>query len=294
LQPTQVVVIGANGQLATDLMPRLESTGFLVVGLNHSQVQVESLVSVRGALEKSSPDFVINTSAYHRVDECESQSPKAFDVNAIGPRNVAKVCRELDVPLMHFSTDYVFSGSKGAPYNESDPVEPLNIYGLSKAAGEMAVRYTWRKHFIVRTTGLYGVVGSSGKGGNFVETMLRLVREGRQIKVVNDQEITPTSTRALSEQLIDFMSTEEFGTYHITSQGQCTWHEFAAEIFDQSGLSPDFGPQSTANAGGAARRPSNSVLDNARLASLGLDQMPTWQESLRTYLDERAQYHEVS
>jgi dTDP-4-dehydrorhamnose reductase len=292
-QPRQVVVVGASGQLASDLIPVLESTGCQVIGLNHSQIHVEKLASVRSALEAVSPNFVINTAAYHRVDDAETCARQAFAVNSIGPRNLAEICREMDVPLMHFSTDYVFSGSKNAPYIESDPVDPLNIYGLSKAAGEMAVRYTWPKHFIVRTTGLYGVVGSSGKGGNFVETMLRLAREGRQIKVVNDQESTPTSTRALSQQLPSLLSTEEFGTYHITCQGRSTWHEFAVAIFEIAGLRPDLQTQSTSEVGGTARRPSNSVLNNAKLKAFGIDQMPAWQESLRTYIDERAQQREV-
>jgi dTDP-4-dehydrorhamnose reductase len=141
-QPRQVVVVGASGQLASDLIPVLESTGFQVIGLNHSQIRVEDLVSVRSTLEEVSPDFVINTAAYHRVDEAETCASQAFAVNAIGPRNLAEICKGLDAPLMHFSTDYVFSGSKNAPYVESDPVDPLNIYGLSKFAGEMAVRYT--------------------------------------------------------------------------------------------------------------------------------------------------------
>jgi dTDP-4-dehydrorhamnose reductase len=198
------------------------------------------------------------------------------------------VCRDLNVPLVHLSTDYVFSGSKKSPYVESDPVNPVNVYGVSKAAGEMLLRSLWHRHFIIRTSGLYGKAGSSGKGGNFVELMLRLAGEGRPIRVVNDQTLTPTSTWALGIQLGTLIETDANGTYHVTCQGECSWYDFAAEIFKRAGLNPDLGPQSTAQSGTRVRRPQYSVLENLNLQRLGIDRMPHWKDGLQHYLDKRA------
>jgi len=284
----RVAIIGANGQLAHDLGPALTAAGHEVVGLTHAQVEVADLNSVRGMLSSMKPQMVVNTAAYHKVDEVEDNPERAFAVNATGPRNLALVCRELNAPLVHLSTDYVFSGRKGEPYTEGDPVDPVNVYGVSKAAGEMLVRYLWPRHFIVRSSGLYGLAGSSGKGGNFVETMLRLAREGKAIRVVNDQTLTPTSTKALARQIVALIGTDAYGTYHATCRGECTWHAFAAEIFRASGLSPALSPQTTAESGARAQRPTYSVLTNGALGALGLDQLPVWQDALRGYLSERA------
>jgi dTDP-4-dehydrorhamnose reductase len=230
---------------------------------------------------------VINTAAYHRVDDIEDQPERAFAVNATGVRNLAVVCRELEATLVHISTDYVFSGRLGRPHREDDPVDPLNVYGVSKVAGEMLLRQAWPRHFIVRSCGLYGVTGSAGKGGNFVETMLRLAADGRPLRVVDDQVLTPTSTAVLAEQLAALCRTEAYGTYHATCQGECSWHGFAAEIFTRAGLQVQLSGQTTAEAGSRALRPSYSVLENRALDRLGLDVLPPWEEALARYLRER-------
>ena len=283
----RIALIGSNGQLAQDLAPVLEESGHVVTGLTHARIEVAELDSVRAALAQARPELVINTSAYHKVDEVEENPTKAFAVNAIGPRNLALVCRGLNAVLVHMSTDYVFSGCKGRPYVEDDPVDPVNIYGVSKAAGEMIVRYLWPRHFIVRVSGLYGKAGSSGKGGNFVELMLRLAREGKPIKVVNDQTLTPTSTRAVARQIAALIGTDVYGTYHATCQGECTWYEFAAEIFRAVGVVADLSPQTTVQSGARAGRPTYSVLENEALKRQGIDLMPDWREALKGYLTER-------
>jgi len=283
----RIALIGSNGQLAHDLDVVLKECGHEVLGLSHEQVEVAKLDSVQSALPPLKPDLVINTTAYHKVDVVEDNPDRAFAVNATGVRNLAMVCRELNAPLVHLSTDYVFSGRKGRPYVEDDPVDPINVYGVSKAAGEMLLRYLWPRHFIVRTSGLYGVAGSSGKGGNFVETMLRLAREGKAIKVVDDQTLTPTSTRALANQVAALIGTRAWGTYHVTCQGQCTWYDFAAEIFRACRLESQLSPQSTAQSGARAARPTFSVLHNDAIMSMGLDLMPHWQDALKMYLVER-------
>ncbi|NQT18664.1 MAG: dTDP-4-dehydrorhamnose reductase [Planctomycetes bacterium] len=283
----RVVIIGSNGQLAQDLHPALQQNGHEVIGLTHAQIEVAELDSVRDALTPARADVVINTSAYHKVDVVEEDPDRAFAVNATGARNVAVACRELNAALVHLSTDYVFSGRKGSPYVEGDAVDPVNLYGVSKAAGEMAVRYLWPRHWIVRTSGLYGVAGSSGKGGNFVELMLRLAHEGKPIRVVNDQTLTPTSTRSLARQISSLIETGAHGTYHATCQGACTWYDFTIEIFAASGLKADLSTQTTAESGAEATRPAWSVLANAALQSIELDLMPNWQDALREYLRER-------
>jgi dTDP-4-dehydrorhamnose reductase len=280
-----VVIIGSNGQLGSDLMRLWPAQYGELVGLTHQDIEVTSMDSVRAKLEAIRPKLVVNTSAYHKVDDVESNPEKAFLVNAIGPRSLALGCRELDAILIHISTDYVFGGRKSSPYVESDPVDPANVYGVSKAAGEMLVRSLWKKHFIVRTTGLYGISGPSGKGTNFIELMIRLANAGKPIKVVDDQIMTPTPTRALAAQIALLSGTEEFGTYHATCQGQCSWYEFDRTIFELSGLSPQLSTQTTAQSGAIATRPAYSVLENSNLAFLGIDRMPPWEAGLKEYLD---------
>ena len=280
----RVAVIGSNGQLASDLIPLLESRGHEVIGFLHSQIEVSEVTSVREILHGTSPDVVINTAAFHKVDVAEDHPELAFAVNTLGPYNIAGVCAAIGVPLVHLSTDYVFSGCKNNPYEESDAVGPLNSYGTSKATGEMALRYVWPRHFIIRTGALYGVAGPTGKGENFVQSMLRMASEGESIKVVEDQHITPTSTVSLACQIEALIETEAFGTYHATCQGETTWYGFANEIFRYLDLDVDLAPQTTKESGGRALRPLYSVLENANLKSIYFDLMPTWQEALHEYL----------
>jgi dTDP-4-dehydrorhamnose reductase len=292
----KIVVIGSNGQLGTDLIRVLKDLSvegegghknLQVTPLTHRDIEILDHPQTRDALIPLDPDVVINTAAYHRVDECEDNLERALEVNAIAVGNLALVCRDLGALLVHLSTDYVFPGRGGSPYVESDPVDPINIYGASKAAGEMILRSSWPKHMIVRSSGLYGLVGSSGKGGNFVETMLRLADEGKAIRVVNDQTLTPTATSDLARQIIALIHTEAHGTYHATCQGACSWYNFAAEIFRLSALCPELSPQTTGQSGARAERPVYSVLDNRNLREIGLDSMPPWQESLEKYLEQR-------
>jgi dTDP-4-dehydrorhamnose reductase len=287
----RIAIIGSTGQLAYDLLKVLNETSIErdVIGLTHAEIEVSHRGSVRDTLTPLHPDLVINTAAFHRVDVCEDEPERAFAVNAIGAHNIALIGLELGFALVHLSTDYVFSGDKGSPYIESDAVTPINLYGVSKAAGEMAIRYLLPNHFIVRSSGLYGVAGSSGKGGNFVETMIHLAREGRDIRVVNDQTLTPTYTYPLARQIVALSQTEAYGTYHATCQGDCTWYDFAVEIFRQTELSPNLSPQTTAQSGAQATRPTYSVLDNKALKQLKIDQMPTWQMALTDYLRARSE-----
>jgi dTDP-4-dehydrorhamnose reductase len=240
-------------------------------------------------MERYQPELVINTAAFHKVDQCEEQIEQTFAVNVYGVSNVAQACRESGAALAHLSTDYVFGGdsARNTPYSEDEVPAPTNIYGVSKLAGEHVVRYVLGRHFIFRVAGLFGVAGSSGKGGNFVELMLRLARDGRSIRVVDDQRTTPTYTVDLARQIAAVVETENYGLYHATSRGDCTWFEFAAEIFRQSALEPDLSRARTGDFGEKATRPRYSVLANTGLKRIGMDMMRPWPEALADYLAER-------
>ena len=198
----KVLVTGASGQLGTDLCRIL--TDSELVPLTHKDIEISDISSVKQAFNKYKPDIVVNTAAYVRVDDCEDEKEKAFRVNALGARNVAVVAQELGARLVHLSTDYVFGGeaeTRTTPYTEFDAPVPLSIYGKSKLAGENLARQFCLRHFIVRASGLFGTAGSSGKGGNFIETMLRLARERDELKVVNDQVFSPTYTGDLARNM---------------------------------------------------------------------------------------------
>lgn len=277
-----IVIVGSNGQLGTDLLPSL--AGHRLIGLTHEQLDITRAAQVKEVLARCNPAMVINTAAYNRVDDCERYPETCFAVNGVGAYNLAVACRDLGAILVHFSTDYVFDGASSAPYAEGDRPCPISAYGISKLAGEQFVQYVLNRHFIIRTTGLFGKAGSRGKGGNFVETMLRVAAEGRPIKVVEDQVLSPTSTQDLAGKVSDLIQTEGFGLYHITNQGSCSWYDFARKIFELSGMAPDLSPTNTEAFGAAARRPRYSVLDNRRLRQSQLGLLRPWEEALQAYL----------
>lgn len=283
----KILLIGANGQLGSDLVKAMADQE--LIPLTHADIEVTDEGQVQAALARHRPDVVINTAAFHQVDLCEGEVERAFRVNACAPRLLALACREHDAVLVHISTDYVFGGdaTRRTPYVETDCPAPLNVYGLSKLAGEHFIRYLWPRHFIVRTSGLYGLAGSSGKGGNFVEGRLKQAREGRPIRMVADQVLTPTYTLDLARAIRRLVETDHYGLYHITNAGQCSWYEFTARILELSGLQAELTPQTTAESGAAARRPAYSVLENAALQAIGLDEMRPWQEALAEYLQAR-------
>ena len=282
----RALLLGGRGQLASDIA-RLW-TKHEVIPLGHDECDVTDAAAVADAVRAHRPDVALNLAAYHRVDDCEGPgATAAFAVNVIGAKNVADACREHGAACLWLSTDYVFSGEAARPYREDDPTDPISMYGASKAAGEHVIRYACPRHYVVRSSGLYGVAGASGKGGNFVETMLRLAREGTPIRVVDDQTLGPTSTADLALALEALAATGAFGTYHVTNAGECSWHEFAGAIFEMTGLSPDFGPTTSAEFGAAARRPRYSVLANERLRALGIARPRPWREALAAYLAEK-------
>lgn len=281
----KVVLIGANGQLGSELAKIF--CNYELVPLTHADLDIADAKEIERLLGQHSPDLILNTAAYHRVDECEEFPARAYEVNALAVRHLAQWAKAHQAVLLHFSTDYVFDGCLRRPYSEADLPEPLSAYAVSKLAGEYFIRAIHDRHFIIRTCGLYGIAGSSGKGGNFIETMLRLATEGKEIRVVDDQVLTPTSAKELAGKVRQLVETGAYGLYHITNNGACSWYEFAAAIFELSGLKPRLQPTTSAAFGAHAKRPAYSVLDNANLRSLGLDDLRHWRDALKEYLEDR-------
>lgn len=284
----KILITGADGQLGTDLCKSLGRHQLVPLTINDGDITDFSFVKKQFLSHK--PDVIINTAAYVLVDACEDNKDLAFKVNALGARNVAVMAEEINAKLVHISTDYVFGGEvkpRIIPYTEFDTPVPCNTYGKSKLAGEKFVRHLCRKHFIVRSSALFGKAGAMGKGGNFVETMLKLAKKREELRVVNDQIFSPTYTSDLTEKIIELIKTEYYGIFHITNSAICSWYEFTTEILKLAGLKTPVVPITTDQYPQKARRPLYSVLDNYHRRLLGMDDMPPWQEALRNYLIDK-------
>jgi dTDP-4-dehydrorhamnose reductase len=278
----RISILGANGQLGQDLTQALAIHE--IFPFTRNDFDVTDYARARAALTESRPDMIVNLTAYHRVDDCESKPEAAFGVNTLAVLNLVRIANDLAATLTHVSTDYVFDGESDTPYTESSQPRPLSVYANSKLSGEFLVRSMVKKHFVIRTCGLYGRAGSQGKGGNFVETMLQKGRAGESIRVVNDQTITPTSTLDLARQMATLLPTSHFGLFHMTNEGSCSWYEFAKAIFEISGVSAEVHPTSSELYKAPAVRPRYSVLENAKLKELRMNRMLHWREALAEYL----------
>jgi dTDP-4-dehydrorhamnose reductase len=283
----KVLLIGANGQLGSDLFKVFQAAGDTVVPVTHAQVDVCSEERVAESMAETKPDVVVSTAAYHRVEECEKKPALAFQVNGTGAMNLALACQRSGAVLVHFSTDYVFDGKKNAAYEETDLPSPLSVYGASKVVGEHLIAACADRYFVIRTCGLYGVAGSSGKGGNFVETMLKKAIAGDAIRVVDDQVLTPTYTADLAEATRKLILSGRYGLYHVSSEGQCSWYEFTRYIFERAGLDAKLSPVNSSEFASPVKRPANSVLSKAKLRGLGVS-IPSWKDALPRYLEERS------
>ncbi|MBM3702322.1 MAG: dTDP-4-dehydrorhamnose reductase [Actinobacteria bacterium] len=285
----KIALIGADGQLGADINSYFKEKGIKIIGLvGLKDIDVCDYRMSDDILKRINPDLVINTAAFHDVDLCEDEALSAFKVNVIGVKNLAIICREINIPLMHFSTDYIFDGKKKKPYTEYDCARPISLYGISKLAGEQVIQYMLEKYYIIRLSGLYGYTGCVGKGNiNFVELMIKLAKKEEAIKVVNDQVLTPTSTRDVAEKLYELIQTGNYGIYHMTNTGSCSWYEFACKIFKLMKLSTGVLPITTEEFGAKARRPKYSVLDNVNLRNIGLKDLRNWKEALKDYIESR-------
>jgi len=281
----RVLLIGHRGQLGSDLR-RVFAEEDLTLS-TQDQMRIEDPVQVTAFVEQVRPDLILNCAAFHRVDDCEDCPARAFEVNVFGVRNLALAAARTGAVLVHFSTDYVFDGPARTPYAETDLPCAKCLYGVSKLAGEFLLQSTWPKHFIFRVSGLYGYAGSREKGTNFVELMIGLARQGKPIRVVDDQVLTPTSTIDVARAVCRLINTDCYGLYHFTNAGQCSWFEFAAGIFEILGLHPDLTPVPSSAFPTKAKRPNYSVLDNRRLRDAGFSDLPHWREALENYVNGR-------
>jgi len=284
----KVLIFGSTGQLGTDLVSVLQNSGkFEVIPLTHQDADCADDAAVRKAVLYLRPQFVINSAAYVRVDDCEDHASEAFAVNAIGGLNIARACAEVDALSVYISTDYVFDGEKKTPYVESDPTNPINVYGTSKLAGELLVRQTAPRWLIVRVASLFGKTGARGKGGNFVETILAKAKKGEGLRVVDDIYISPTYTRDAASAVTQLLENGVTGILHAANSGSCTWYEFAKTALEFCGLPTQIAPVSSLEYPTRARRPKNSALGTETRFSLTDIQGPDWQIGLEAYLSEK-------
>ena len=230
----RLVIIGGNGQVGSDLVDVLQTANEDVVSLSRSELDITQPSLLREKLSQYHPDVIINCSVYHPIDECENNPERSFAVNATAVGDLARAAKDLQAAVVHFSSDYVFDGELGRPYEEGDTPTPVSVFGVSKVAGEQLLRAVWPRHFIIRTSGLYGLAGSRIKRGNFVETMIRLGQQNGQVRVVNDLRMAQTSTKNLARQILTLIRTEHCGTYHASDHGDYSWYEFAKRRFSNT------------------------------------------------------------
>ena len=283
----RVAVVGANGQLGSDVVEVFRERGSEVFPLTHVDLELANPDSVSTCLKSLAPAVVVNTAAMHHVEQCEQQPEKAFAVNAIGVRNLAVVTKELGAVLIHVSTDYVFDGAKGQPYVEEDAPVPLNVYGNSKLSGEQFVRTLNDKHFVLRVSAIYGKQPCRAKGGkNFVELMLKLGRERGMVRVVDSEVVSPTPTAQIAAQIYELSGCDAYGLYHGTAEGSCSWYGFAREIFKAANLQVDVQIAGPNEFPAKVPRPKYSVLENRGLKRLGLNRFTDWRDGLQQYLNQ--------
>ncbi|MBM7645057.1 dTDP-4-dehydrorhamnose reductase [Scopulibacillus daqui] len=278
----KVLITGANGQLGRELTWILKSCGYSVYPFGHKQLDITNQQQTAAVAKDIRPHIVIHAAAYTNVDQAETDRDQAFAVNAYGTRNIAAASEDVRAKLVYISTDYVFNGLKEGPYHEFDNTSPLGVYGQSKLAGEAFVKDFHSKFFIIRTSWLFG-----RHGKNFVNTMLNLAKERKEVKVVNDQFGSPTYTVDLSLRLIDIIKTDQFGIYHISNTGACSWYEFAQAIFEESDRAVKVHPVSTADFMRPASRPKNSVFEHLSLRLGGFQEMRHWRLALKDFLEEK-------
>ena len=281
----RVVVVGGNGQLGTDVVRAFADNGDDVLPLTHADIEIGDGEAVANKLHELQPDMVVNTAAMHHVENCELQPDRAFTVNALGARNLARAARDIGAVLTHISTDYIFDGCKSSPYEEEDPPRPLSVYGNTKLAGEYFVRSTLDRHFVLRTSAIYGKSPCRAKSGlNFIELMLQLAKERGEVRVVDSEFITPTATSDLARQIVALGRCESYGLYHATAEGACSWFEFAREIFALTDTKVNLKVAGPNEFPAKVRRPRYAVLENRGLKLLGLNTFRPWQEGLHDYL----------
>ena len=274
----KILITGSNGMLGHDLIEVLKDKHELLLTTSKT-LDITDADSVMDFILKSNPDIVINSAAYTDVDGCESNPDLAYNVNGEGVKNLALACREVDCPLVHISTDYVFNGQNDRPWVEDDEIGPISIYGKSKLKGEEHIKEILEKYFIVRTAWLYGV-----NGRNFPRTMLELAQNHSEITVVYDEVGTPTYTPDLAKGISKLIETDYYGTYHLTNSGNCSWCEFARYIFEVADVDVNVIPVTASEFARPAPRPSYSVLENRNWVENGFEPLRNYKEAIKEYI----------
>ena len=275
----KILVTGVRGQLGHDVVEELTRRGIDAVGVDIEEMDMTDKDSVDSVVRGAAPDAVIHCAAYTAVDAAEENEELCRRVNADGPRNIAGVCRELDIKMLQVSTDYVFDGRGDNFWRPEDECHPQSVYGQTKYEGELAVQNTLEKYFIVRIAWSFGV-----NGKNFVKTMLNLAKTHDTIRVVDDQVGSPTYTFDLARLLVDMVLTDRYGIYHATNEGICSWYDFACAIFEEAGVDVKVIPVSTEEYAAKAPRPANSRLDKEKLTENGFEKLPPWRDALKRFL----------
>lgn len=280
----RILVTGVKGQLGFDVVNELKKNNIEAVGVDIEEMDITDAAAVKKVITESKVDGVIHCAAYTAVDAAEDNEEICRKINAGGTKNIADVCKELDIKMMYISTDYVFNGQGETPWQpDCKDYKPLNVYGQTKLEGELAVSETLDKYFIVRIAWVFGV-----NGKNFIKTMLNVGKTHDTVTVVNDQVGTPTYTYDLARLLVDMIQTDKYGYYHATNDGgYISWYDFTCEIYKQAGYTTKVVPVTTAEYGvSKAARPFNSRLDKSKLVENGFEPLPTWQDALARYLKE--------
>lgn len=276
----KVLVTGAHGQLGHDVIDRLERCGIQHKGVGSKDFDITDKQKTIEVICAYHPDSVIHCAAYTAVDKAESEKELCYTVNVDGTRNVAEACKQIDAKMLNISTDYVFDGKGDKPFEVDSPKAPLSQYGLTKSLGEDAVMDVLSKYFIVRISWVYGV-----NGGNFVKTMMRLGKEKKELRVIDDQIGSPTYTFDLAKLLVDIVQTDKYGVYHATNEGYCSWREFAQAIINEAGLGCELKSITTREYPTAAVRPLNSRMSKKSLDEAGFERLPGWEEALLDFLN---------
>lgn len=274
------LVTGVKGQLGHDVMEELALRGHEGVGVDVEEMDITDAQATSRVTAEARVDGVIHCAAYTAVDKAEDEPKICIKVNAEGTENIAKVCKELDLPMMYISTDYVFGGEGERPWEPEDPCDPLNVYGQSKYLGELAVQKYLERYYIVRIAWVFGV-----SGNNFIKAMLNKAKTTQKVSVVSDQVGSPTYTRDLAVLLVDMMETDRYGIYHATNEGICNWYEFAKEIFAQARIPMEVTPITADEYPAKAKRPHNSRMEKGKLDAEGFRRLPPWQDALKRYLE---------
>lgn len=280
----RILVTGVKGQLGFDVVNELKKNNIEAVGVDIEEMDITDAAAVKKVITESKVDGLIHCAAYTAVDAAEDNEEICRKINAGGTKNIADVCKELDIKMMYISTDYVFNGQGETPWQpDCKDYKPLNVYGQTKLEGELAVSETLDKYFIVRIAWVFGV-----NGKNFIKTMLNVGKTHDTVTVVNDQVGTPTYTYDLARLLVDMIQTDKYGYYHATNEGgYISWYDFTCEIYKQAGYTTKVVPVTTAEYGvSKAARPFNSRLDKSKLVENGFEPLPTWQDALARYLKE--------